>query len=354
VPYPSVPSPGTIRGDIVHFALNKFATVLGRAGRPSPVSELFVQARKSFPIRQVVKDRREALLKAAASNPRANIRYLEKGVVVDVCINAFKRLTSTNSGPPNSSGESGDVATRTRASNGSARVPVPALLPERWVELADPPLCGRIDLVATDYDGDEIVDFKTGVEQAGHLDQIDFYSFLWAKTKGRPVKQRTIVYPNGNRIDRGELSVRELRRLENSYKARFVSAMNAISGEPTPSPSPASCTFCGVRQLCDSYWGSPETSPLRWNAAAPGESQTARWEDCELALRDCTTCDNVICTSVLGSGGQPLTLYCIVPQKYMEARTQGDIVLRLLNVLCKSEGGQVKVVWGPLSEAYWK
>jgi hypothetical protein len=222
------------------------------------------------------------------------------------------------------------------------------------VELDDPELCGRIDLVETTHNGDVVIDFKTGREDPDHVDQIDFYAFLWSKATNRSIAKRSIVYLDGTRIDRGALSTQDLCELETRYRARVVMAKNSVSSEVRALPAVLICEYCPVRQLCETYWSSCETEPLQWKVAGIESDRCDRWKDLEIKLNECTVTENIIQTDFLGCDGSPVKLRCVVPAKYMASKSEQDTSLRLLNVLIRRDNVQVEVVWGSASEAYWK
>jgi hypothetical protein len=222
------------------------------------------------------------------------------------------------------------------------------------VELHDPELCGRIDVVETTHTGDIVIDFKTGREDPDHLDQIDFYAFLWSKATNRSIARRRIIYLNGNRIDRGALSTQDLRALETRYRTRVVVAKSNISSEVRASPAVHTCEYCPVRQLCEPYWSSCETEPLRWKVGDIKSDRCGQWKDLEIDLNECTVTENIIQTAFLGCEDSAVKLRCVVPAKYMASKSEQDTILRLLSVLIRSDNGQVEVVWGSASEAYWK
>jgi len=114
------------------------------------------------------------------------------------------------------------------------------------------------------------------------------------------------------------------------------------------------CSHCGVRQLCDSYWSANETEPLRWRVAQIEQASKDEWKDLEIELSDCIVTENLIQTSFVSHDGKPVKLRCIIPAKYMSAKNNQDTTLRLISVLLKRQDGQLRVVWGSRSEAYWK
>lgn len=353
--YPRKPVGAAIKGRIVHLALEQFGAALSKAGNPRPNSETYVSVRKEFPVRTVIKKERERLFKVLAGNPRANVPLLERQVEVDSCVNMFKRLrercTVANAAANEESAAAQDrlIPKSTHKMPGAA---VPGQLFERTIQLADPPISGRVDLVMTSDRGDSIFDYKTGKQQPKHVGQVDFYALLWARSSRRGIIERSIIYSDGNRIDLGALSADELDDIERSYSRRVSLAMHAIGSAPIAKPDCEKCVQCDVRQLCNPYWKSSTTDNLRWHIAEAEDAGPAEWKDLELHLNECTLSGSVLSARFVGDG-QTLSLQCVIPQRFMKAKWRADNSLRLLGVLLRQHDSAIQVVWGTNSEAYW-
>ena len=354
--YPRKPVGAAINGQIVHRALEHFGTALDEASNPLPNSEQYFSVREAFSVRTVIRKEREHLFAGLVRNPRANLSLLEKEVEVDPCINAFKRLCGRYTFSHATVSGYSDVRQQPFVGAHIHRpsgVAVPPLLCEHWIELADPPICGRIDLVVTSNRGDSIVDYKTGKQQPDHAEQLDFYALLWAKSHRRNIIARSVIYSNGDRLDLGVLSAEELQNIARKCSRRSSSAMAAITNAPPALPDGDKCKRCDVRQLCPQYWQSSSTENLRWRIAEVRASGPPEWKDLELQLDECTVTSSVLSVMFAEDGEKSTKLECVIPEKFMQARRATDTSLRLLTVLLRRHDGAIQVIWTDNSEAYW-
>ena len=143
---------------------------------------------------------------------------------------------------------------------------------ELWVEVEDPPLCGRIDQVRSKT----LVDFKTGEpDLEGHGEQVLFYAALWWLRYGALPAGMEIRYPDES-FPLPAPSDDELTAGVESLRLE-VAAINAALAAPPPPAKPAieTCRFCPVRQLCGEYWTSASTQSLRGLPADKAGSEEA-------------------------------------------------------------------------------
>ena len=308
--YPQPPTPAAVFGTIVHGTLEAFAAALRRAGHPPAGSTEFVAVRRSFPLRTTVHALRNQALDRLNPNPRADRTVIEAGVSVDDCLEVFKRLvrhaypgdgSATRYDQPHAQAPARGAAATPRAPGevraGSANervgnaapahpvglgpeglaVPIPALLPEIKITLADPPLRGTLDLVATGPDGDSLIEFKTGAPKPEHEDQTRFYGVLWWAKTGRCLRERQLVY-RGRAVDRlPGLEPMQLAAELALLRERTVAAQRSLSERPPPArPNAASCQFCSVRQLCDAYWASGGNARVALVRRRPYQFRRAR------------------------------------------------------------------------------
>jgi hypothetical protein len=118
---------------------------------------------------------------------------------------------------------------------------------------------GFADLLILSESTCEIIDFKSGDPSPAHTEQILIYSLLWAKDaqlnpNGRLANKLTLSYPTGT-VAVAPFSKPDLDQLEETLISRTKQALDAVQLSPPQAiPTPENCTFCSVRQLCDKYW----------------------------------------------------------------------------------------------------
>jgi hypothetical protein len=131
-------------------------------------------------------------------------------------------------------------------------------------------LMGRIDLLSVGDEHADILDYKTGAEDAGHLDQLRMYALLWdldrvVNPTGVPAAELTAAYPSHD-VTLAAPTSGELRDLEEAVKLRIAAADALFETDSSPArPSVDQCAMCHVRGLCDAYWASvvPDASTVR-------------------------------------------------------------------------------------------
>jgi hypothetical protein len=198
----------------------------------------------------------EVLAEESDDNPRINIGLLKAKISLDRCVNFFKRAILSDFPDTIRGGrvseDSGSPST------GTTGIPEG---PEAWVRVENPPMHGRIDMVA----GGGIIDFKTGESDPSDKDQMYFlHTSLVAKT-GRLPTSLNIVYMNMTECIRIDVpSIPMLADL--LQRLRFdMSAMHdgLASGIVEARPDEQRCRLCPVRQHCDVFWSSPKIQGLR-------------------------------------------------------------------------------------------
>jgi hypothetical protein len=232
-----------LEGRVVHDALEELVAWAKRGEGGTP-----------FDARRFMKSRlREVLRTEVAGNPRLNAGRLEAGFSLDECLHKFYALAGVWTPPLGG-----------RPAPPPARPAGPPGPPdedaERWVERDDPPLAGRIDRVSRGG----IIDFKTGEpDPEAHREQLLIYALLWwLEFRARPAGL-TVRYATG-KLEVPVPSEVELSRLAEALRAEIRAACDLMANPPPPArPGVEACRFCPVRQLCDAYWTSPQTLPLR-------------------------------------------------------------------------------------------
>lgn len=264
--YPRLPVVAAIFGNVVHGVAERLAAELGAAGITSPgMGDVVGLLSSHGGWRGIVLDAMERELSRFSGNPRVTRERIER--VRDELVRRVPEAADQvklllGHGPfPSAQGLSTDAVAAGKGVGGSLpRTPAgPGAHVEREMTAASLRLTGRIDLLVVDDVEVIITDFKTGLEQASHDDQVRLYALLWhldAKvnptqrlaTKLRvvfPTHEHSVVAPDRN----------QLQALESATAAR-IEAADAVTRTPPPTanPSQENCQHCNVRHLCDSYW----------------------------------------------------------------------------------------------------
>lgn len=176
-------------------------------------------------------------------------------------------------------------AGRSRAVAGESSGQVPKRLPatsgthsEREVCAEDLRLTGRIDLLVVDHTDVTVVDFKTGDEDPGHVDQVRLYALLWhmddqTNPDSRSATKLELAYPSHTRSVEPPDSA-ALTALRAAMVARVAAADKGTTATaPAAMPSVEGCQFCQVKHLCGAYW--PNIPPK------VSEATTEEWFDFE-------------------------------------------------------------------------
>lgn len=246
--YPPRPTASAILGQVVHAALQKFASSTNKSTASTNGDG---EARVDFPIRMSIRKELEAALgEIEHTNPRGDASNIRAQIDLDDCVNLFKRL----------------VVRLPKQTGGIAHGNLPQGQPtasgvELWVELDDPPILGRLDIVSQGG----IVDFKTGEASSQHAEQLNFYAVLWWLRTGVPPLSLELVYARPPRTESIPIpSLGDLRQIRENLKAEIIEATQTLlRGTPDPKPNSITCERCNVRQICGAYWVSPSTAQLR-------------------------------------------------------------------------------------------
>ena len=257
--YPPKPHASSLAGDTVHLALEMITKELVTRGCSSLTDSQAVQVLRDLGgYSEIVRAAFVRVRDRFAKNPRA--QCLMTGGDWDLSARSpdlrlrvqamLSRTTLMECG-----------TTGAHHALGSARLPL-GLGTYAEVEFRAPQLGwkGRADLLCLSSNRCEIVDYKTGKEdEEKHRQQLWTYALIWSEDLElnplqRPADALTLVYgnrsicvpiptPNEQEAFRRALLVR-------SEKAR----QDVAQKPPRATPGEDTCSFCSVRQLCDSYW----------------------------------------------------------------------------------------------------
>jgi CRISPR/Cas system-associated exonuclease Cas4 (RecB family) len=133
--------------------------------------------------------------------------------------------------------------------------------PELRLSAPDLRFVGRADLLTISNGECAIVDFKTGAPHEAHMAQLITYALLWSRDTalnpaGIPVSSLVVAYDSHD-VHVDPPSAAGLDEFAADLTARLASAESDLLERPPPArPSPATCAYCPVRQLCNDYWAA--------------------------------------------------------------------------------------------------
>lgn len=257
--FPERIHPAAVEGRIVHEALERLVKELGSRGRPPIGSPSFREAVEESGFFEFFTSELERWDAAVAiARPLAPSRRL-RVTPMELANRAVRALRATylpgdgialeidptarRSGSRSSSTDGATLLEALRASGVLTEITVrhPAL-----------PFVGVIDQVVRHDDGIRIVDFKTGSEKPGHVDQVHAYAVAWWRSTGVPPMSAVLQYP-GTRTDVA-LDERTLESFERRLESRIDAAREALLARPAPCIPSDACQHCGVRARCDEGW----------------------------------------------------------------------------------------------------
>jgi len=145
---------------------------------------------------------------------------------------------------------------------------------------------GKADILMLSESSCEIVDFKTGVRSERHEFQMRVYALLWLRDStlnptANPVDKLTLSYLDAD-LDVPAPTVSSLEALERELDERTKSAVAALDTSPPEAVVDVdSCPYCGVRHLCEEYWGrGVQREPFQMGVKG------GRFVDAEITLGD--------------------------------------------------------------------
>lgn len=254
--YPPRPFIPSLRGSVVHLALETIARALVRAGCSSARDVRATGVMRELGgYTKVLNDCIQVVLKNLADNPRAA-----------PILEAASR--SLRSQAPQMRAQAQTLLGRIELRPGAGGSGPPAerrerLGPGTYLEMDLRAFQigwhGKADLVSLSASSCEILDYKTGLRDEKHAFQVRVYALLWSRDVERnPSSQRagklTLAYENGN-VQVDSPSPAELDSLERELADRRDAAIQALDARPPEArPTAANCKYCGVRQLCEDYW----------------------------------------------------------------------------------------------------
>lgn len=258
--YPPKPHVHALRGSAIHLAVEIISKRLVLAGCPSVQDPLATEVLKQLGgYTQVVQECIQRVLKRFAENPRG-MRLLDgiertlRGQAADLRTRVQAILSRLRLPP--------SVATQAQRSTSGSHIRRPltaGAFPE--VELRAPQIRwkGKADLLLIHNETCEITDFKSGAPDDAHRFQVRVYALLWSldteiNPTARLATRLVLSYSSGD-VEVQSLTAAVLREFEGDLCKRREDAETALRMLPPEArPAPENCRYCGVRQLCDSYW----------------------------------------------------------------------------------------------------
>ncbi|GAA0216659.1 PD-(D/E)XK nuclease family protein [Pseudomonas aeruginosa] len=263
--YPPKLQVAALAGSVVHLALEIIMKQLMRAGVPSLSDPSAPQVlRELGGYTRVVEECVARILKRYIDNPRASAlmehaQRALRGQVPTLRVRVqsiLSRLRLPNSAPP------APAASAPKSGGPPPRLPlVNGIYPEVEVHAKSIGWKGKIDLLVLGDDACQITDFKTGATDEAHKFQVRTYAVMWRlddelNPSGRVVDRLVLAYENQD-VDVAPPITSEIDEISRELRARRQAAEAALAARPPSArPNTESCRYCGVRQLCDTYWAS--------------------------------------------------------------------------------------------------
>lgn len=295
-----VTSLGSIRGNVAHKALQKLLNLYVRYGGPPPdtyeIMEFWEDRLGEAGLAGLVQATVAAELVVARTNPRNRLLlpHFERQVprLVDEVVRfvheripAILRVAHAGGAHrAHTTGAADGAKGRHALGSGShAEVRVEALLAD---EVGEVRWKGQIDVVCIEPGGVTLVDYKTGVAETEHREQLEIYALLFARDP--------VVNPSAHRATRlllayrsgvtenweapGDMALRDIERALLRRSRALVPPL--VADPPAATPSSATCTPCGHRGHCDAYWAQK----IRVSAPSEGVPSGGDLVDIEIAV----------------------------------------------------------------------
>ena len=266
--YPPLPVVAAMFGNVVHGVVERLAKELDTAGITSPSVGNVVGVLGSLGgWRGIVLDAIEHELARLLGNPRVSTERIDR--VRDELVrrapeaaDQVKVFLGRGAFPPVGRPASGSGSDPSAEGGFTPRTPAgPGAHAELEVLAETLRLTGRIDLLVVNDTEISITDFKTGLENDDHDDQVRLYALLWyldaqVNPDRRMATKLRVAYPAKERAVAAPDDV-ELQSLQDASAAR-VRAADAITLQipPLANPTEENCRYCSVKHLCDAYWSA--------------------------------------------------------------------------------------------------
>jgi len=123
---------------------------------------------------------------------------------------------------------------------------------EKWVEVTEVALCGRLDY----YIDGVLMDFKSGAVHDWHQEQVIFYCALIRKKFGHPPRRAKVYYTgSGVSVEVPVPNQDECEAILVRYAYMATAASDMLrSGKVAALPERETCSFCPCKPNCEEYW----------------------------------------------------------------------------------------------------
>ncbi|MDL9947326.1 PD-(D/E)XK nuclease family protein [Gordonia sp. ABSL11-1] len=260
--YPPLPVAAAVFGSVVHSVIEHLTNTLRDAGTTSSSGGEVIGVLKSLGgWREIVLAAIETELARLDANPRVSAQSVDR-IRSELArrapeaadqVKAFLHRGVLPNGTVHSSKWADTDGPRRRS---PAR---PGAHAERVVTSESLRVTGTIDQLVVDDVNVIVTDFKTGIQDDIHDEQVRLYALLWSLDEqtnpdGRPATQLRLVYPSFERsVDAPDEE--QLDELEAETAARVATADRiTVTPPPTAFPSEETCQYCQVKHLCGPYW----------------------------------------------------------------------------------------------------
>lgn len=279
--YPEAPNSASMFGDVVHDSLERIIRALVNKGCMSTIgAEAVAVMRELGGFSEIIKTMLTRRLAKIDGNPRVDgprrdrLKDQLEHRIPEAREEVQRYLQRMKLMPIETEGLGGGGGRSRYARNGGSYT-------EATLQIDALRVFGRVDVLTVGAESVDITDYKTGIEDESHIDQLLFYAVLWdqdevSNANKVPLGRLTLSYPNREiSIDAPEVD--ELRAMVNAIGPRVAAADELVNASEAAANTGEHCGFCPVRTLCSAYWSiTPDPALLEDGA----------WFDIEGVVRE--------------------------------------------------------------------
>ncbi|MBU47799.1 MAG: hypothetical protein CL920_03805 [Deltaproteobacteria bacterium] len=261
--FPSKPSEATEVGTIVHEVLEVLFKALKEVGFPKRRSPAFREVLKTLKPLTFIEKKLTHLQTTLQNHPRGRGVVIRKTPheVFRECARLFQEhyqhaelrsLSSQAHRALQKNTTKEQNPRRDRASSLVHRLQRERSLSEVYLEHPNIPICGYVDVIYKEGEEVVIADYKTGKVHDTHKEQVMLYCLLWWSCTGVVPARAEIYYLNETRC--WGVDVETLITMEDEISIKVAHYLEVVSSVPALSLKNDMCSWCDVRQYCDTYW----------------------------------------------------------------------------------------------------
>lgn len=265
--FPFRPSPSAVEGDIVHTVLEKLFRALSLEGLPKLGSQDFRECIQHVNAKKTVEGLVKKHEKRIAAHPRGNgfrLRLTSQQLtnkIIRIFRQQYPQEVENGLDLPSTRKLVCQDIEPEETLDPRFLLNKYGLLSEYKLKHPNIPLVGILDFVCLDSEQTVIVDFKTGKQDEDHLRQLLYYALLWWRVSGQVPNRIEVRYPAT--VTSFIPQKQDLEDVEEELKQEVESVVLSLSEKPTKPSFGSHCSFCDVRQSCDTYWRRREKAPLK-------------------------------------------------------------------------------------------